>query len=185
MQNPLRRPKGQEATRDRDVERNKRTPNSDEGVLSKGMRGHFVAMSGEFVGTVMFLYFAFAATQIANTIQGEQVPNLNQLMFISLSFGFSLLVTAWVFYRISGGLFNPAVRKVVLHSNQCELTGDTGDSRHGHHRHTSTYPRPTPISCTNIGWHGRCWLSFLHVPGNTCRGNHLDARNFESTRCFH
>lgn len=30
-------------------------------------------------------------------------------MFISLSFGFSLLVTAWIFYRITGGLFNPAV----------------------------------------------------------------------------
>ncbi len=106
MQNPLRRPKGNDpAPASRDLERNKKR---DGGVLDKGMRGHLVAMSGEFVGTVMFLYFAFAATQIANTI--APVPNLNQLMFISLAFGFSLLVTAWVFYRISGGLFNPAVR---------------------------------------------------------------------------
>src|SRR5579859_7408129 len=28
---------------------------------------------------------------------------------VALSFGFSLLVNAWVFYRISGSLFNPAV----------------------------------------------------------------------------
>ncbi|MCJ1460434.1 hypothetical protein MMC28_010816 [Mycoblastus sanguinarius] len=105
MQNPLRRPKSNAApARDRDVERNK---NQDGGYLSKDYRGHLVAMSGEFVGTVMFLYFAFAATQIANTI--APTPNLNQLMFISLAFGFSLAVTAWVFYRISGGLFNPAV----------------------------------------------------------------------------
>jgi len=31
------------------------------------------------------------------------------LLFISLSFGFSLMVTVWAHYRISGGLFNPAV----------------------------------------------------------------------------
>ncbi|KAL9636893.1 MAG: hypothetical protein Q9164_002544 [Protoblastenia rupestris] len=66
-------------------------------------------MTGEFVGTFMFLYFAFAATQIANTLTPATEPNLTQLLFISLAFGFSLAVTAWVFYRISGGLFNPAV----------------------------------------------------------------------------
>ena len=109
MQNPLRRPKGNgSAPSNRDLERNK---NAEGGVLGQGIRGHLVAMSGEFVGTVMFLYFAFAATQIANTI--APVPNLNQLMFISLAFGISLLVTAWGFYRISGGLFNPAVRIVA------------------------------------------------------------------------
>ncbi len=57
----------------------------------------------------MFWYFAFAATQIANTLTPNTEPNLNQLLFISLAFGFSLAVTAWSFYRISGGLFNPAV----------------------------------------------------------------------------
>lgn len=65
MQNPLRRPKGNPPPpRDRDVERNK---NGDAGYLSKDVRAHLVAMSGEFVGTFMFLYFAFAATQIAST----------------------------------------------------------------------------------------------------------------------
>lgn len=29
------------------------------------------------------------------------------LIYIALSFGLSLLVNAWVFYRITGGLFNP------------------------------------------------------------------------------
>ena len=106
MQNPLRRPRANKPNaNNRDLEHNRK---SNDGVLNKGARGHLVAMSGEFVGTVMFLYFAFAATQIANTI--GPVPSINQLLFISLGFGFSLLVTAWVFYRISGGLFNPAVR---------------------------------------------------------------------------
>ena len=104
MQNPLRRP--ERGPGHRDIERNK---SSDDGYVAKDWRGHFIAMSGEFVGTFMFLYFAFAATQIANTLTPSSEPNLNQLLFISLAFGFSLAVTAWVFYRISGGLFNPAV----------------------------------------------------------------------------
>jgi glycerol uptake facilitator-like aquaporin len=31
------------------------------------------------------------------------------LLYIAFSFGFSLGVNVWVFYRVSGGLFNPAV----------------------------------------------------------------------------
>ena len=73
------------------------------------MRAHLVAMSGEFVGTILFLFFAFGGTQIANTLPDSE-PTLSKLLFISLSFGFSLATTAWAFYRISGGLFNPAVR---------------------------------------------------------------------------
>lgn len=39
----------------------------------------------------------------------ETGSNPQQLQYIALSFGFSLAVNAWVFFRISGGLFNPAV----------------------------------------------------------------------------
>lgn len=66
MQNPLRRPKGNPPPpRNQDVERNK---NGDPGYLPKDVRAHLVAMSGEFVGTFMFLYFAFTATQIASML---------------------------------------------------------------------------------------------------------------------
>ena len=71
------------------------------------VRGHFIAMSGEFVGTFLFLWHALAATQIAGNTTGADP--LVKLLFISMSFGFSLATTAWVFYRVSGGLFNPAV----------------------------------------------------------------------------
>jgi glycerol uptake facilitator-like aquaporin len=30
-------------------------------------------------------------------------------LYRALSFGFSLAVNAWIFFRVSGGLFNPAV----------------------------------------------------------------------------
>ena len=79
------------------------------------IRNHFVALCGEFLGTFLFLFFAFTGTQVANSqTQGSsttiaQGSNPAQLLYISLCFGFSLAVNAWVFFRISGGLFNPAV----------------------------------------------------------------------------
>lgn len=82
-------------------------------------RNHFVATSAEFAGTTLFLFFAFSGTQVAllgylaaeNEIGGLSHPD--QLMYIALSFGFSPAVNAWVFFRISGGLFNPAVRTTL------------------------------------------------------------------------
>ncbi|MCJ1300941.1 hypothetical protein MMC08_003740 [Hypocenomyce scalaris] len=82
---------------------------SESGGMNRAMRDHFVAMSGELVGTTLFLWFSFAATQIANTITPSSPPSLAALFYISTSFGFSLAVNAWCFYRVSGGLFNPAV----------------------------------------------------------------------------
>ncbi|KAK4695913.1 hypothetical protein P7C71_g1914, partial [Lecanoromycetidae sp. Uapishka_2] len=83
------------------------------------IRGHTVAVIGEFIGTISFLFFAFAGTQVANissntntgttVVTTVQQKNPSELLYISLSFGFSLAVNAWVFFRISGGLFNPAV----------------------------------------------------------------------------
>lgn len=87
--------------------------------LPNKVRNHFIAMVGEFAGTFMFLFFAFSATQVANASTSDansdgegsltQAPNTSALMYISLAFGFSLAVNAWVFFRITGGLFNPAV----------------------------------------------------------------------------
>jgi len=83
------------------------------GFLGHTNRNHFVACTGEFTGTFLFLFFAFSGTQVANTTnQAEtetQSSTINRVLFISLCFGFSLAVNAWVFFRISGGLFNPAV----------------------------------------------------------------------------
>lgn len=85
-------------------------------LLPKSTQGHFIAMCGEFTGTFLFLFFAFSGTQVADTRTQaatattiSQAANPAQLLYISLCFGFSLAVNAWVFFRISGGLFNPAV----------------------------------------------------------------------------
>jgi aquaporin related protein len=66
----------------------------------------------------MFLFFAFAGTQVANiqsnaagntTTGGATGFNVSVYLYISVIFGFSLMVNVWIFFRISGGLFNPAV----------------------------------------------------------------------------
>lgn len=121
MENPLRRPqrsntgassnngtpRRQRSRFHPDLEHQQGQEPSDQSTTAK-TRGHLVAMSGEFVGTILFLFFAFGGTQIANTLAPAE-PTLDKLLFISLAFGFSLATTAWTFYRISGGLFNPAV----------------------------------------------------------------------------
>ena len=82
-------------------------------------------MIGEFVGTTMFLFFAFAGTQVANigssassdsnTTTGEATGfSPTVLLYISVVFGFSLMVNVWIFFRISGGLFNPAVTLAMV-----------------------------------------------------------------------
>ncbi|KAF2246414.1 aquaporin-like protein [Trematosphaeria pertusa] len=76
------------------------------------LQGHLVAATGEFVGTFMFLYFSFAGQIMLQTQASDRVnggPSSQTNIFTALLYGFSLLVNVWAFYRISGGLFNPAV----------------------------------------------------------------------------
>ena len=58
----------------------------------------------------MFLLFAFAGTQIA-VLSGDTTPappvNTSNLRFISLAFGFSLMINVWIFFRISREIIGP------------------------------------------------------------------------------
>jgi aquaporin related protein len=85
-------------------------------AVSDSIRNHIIAMLGEFVGTLSFLFFGFAAVQISkshpdNLAGGLNVssPSLLQIFFISAGFGLSLTINAWIFFRVSGSAFNPAV----------------------------------------------------------------------------
>ncbi|RKF64372.1 Aquaporin-1 [Golovinomyces cichoracearum] len=88
-------------------------------LMNSSLKNHIVAFLGEFVGTTMFLFFAFAGAQVANIgvnaeaqssdFDGTPTFDIAVYLYISFIFGFSLLVNVWVFYRISGALFNPAV----------------------------------------------------------------------------
>jgi hypothetical protein len=99
--------------------------------LDDGVRGHLVALLGEFAGTFLFLFFAFTGTQVANMSSeagNNMSPDPGVLLYIALAFGFSLAVNAWVFFRISGGLFNPAV-SISHQLCSSDLTRTLGHSR--------------------------------------------------------
>ncbi|KAH9872976.1 hypothetical protein J1614_005371, partial [Plenodomus biglobosus] len=97
--------------------------------LPKSIKGHIVACVGELVGTFMFLLFALGGTNVVNTAPAEGAnavdlsANPSKIMYIALVFGMSLTVNAWVFFRISGGLFNPAVTLGMM------VVGATGYTR--------------------------------------------------------
>lgn len=59
----------------------------------------------EFLGTVFFLLIGLGGIQVANT----QGSGLGSTAYIAACMGLSLLTSAWLFYRITGGLFNPGV----------------------------------------------------------------------------
>jgi len=81
------------------------------------VRNEIIAFVGEFCGTFTFLFMGFTAIQIAAsaTPANGNVPYTINLLFISSAFGSSLAVNVWVFFRISGGLFNPAVSIHIPH----------------------------------------------------------------------
>lgn len=80
--------------------------------LPDTMRNNLVAVAGEFVGTFLFLFFSFAGTQVSNTPKPADgsPPNTSNLLYSALCFGFALTANVWAFFRVTGGLFNPAVR---------------------------------------------------------------------------
>ncbi|PBP23414.1 aquaporin-like protein [Diplocarpon rosae] len=88
-------------------------------LIHPSARGHVVGFLGEFLGTLIFVTLAFAGVETAgassNKDQGDGVSTAppaaspSQLLYAALSAGFALVVTAWTFFRISGGLFNPVI----------------------------------------------------------------------------
>ncbi|ORY34543.1 aquaporin-like protein [Naematelia encephala] len=77
-----------------------------------------VALLGEYVGTVLFLFFAYGGVMVGKSSLGGNPSTTGEylifLLFGATSFGASLAVNVWVFYRITGGLFNPAVTTAFI-----------------------------------------------------------------------
>lgn len=84
-----------------------------EGGHISSVQSHMIAASGEFVGTFFFLWIGYSAQlMVLDQTSGLATAggsSSETIVFVSLVYSFSLLVNAWAFYRISGGLFNPAV----------------------------------------------------------------------------
>jgi len=81
----------------------------------------------EFCGTFMFLLFSFGGVEAINyqselaasqsgvgSGKASPVMSIIQLLHVSAAFGLSLLISVWLFYRVTGGLFNPNVTTALL-----------------------------------------------------------------------
>lgn len=72
----------------------------------------------EFIGTTTFLTLAFGSVQATTSEQASvgmsSGTGIDSILYISFAFGFSLLVSAWLFFRVTGGLFNPNVTTALL-----------------------------------------------------------------------
>jgi len=90
------------------------------GFLPDGPRNHLTAFVSELAGTFLFLFFSFSIAQVANTpppsADSHAAPNTSKLLYIALGFGCSVTVNVWLFYRVSGGMFNPAVSRSYFFS---------------------------------------------------------------------
>ncbi|ODV94520.1 hypothetical protein PACTADRAFT_51343 [Pachysolen tannophilus NRRL Y-2460] len=87
------------------------------GFGNDGIRHHFIAVMGEFVGTFQFLWCAYAIAQIANhdpAMEGGITSDPGRLIMISMGFGFSVMVSVYCFFRVSGGNLNPAVTLTLV-----------------------------------------------------------------------
>ncbi|KAF7422701.1 hypothetical protein PC9H_010857 [Pleurotus ostreatus] len=66
----------------------------------------------EFVGTFLFLLLGLGGIQTAQTLSvldTSAASDTQRYLYISTSMGLSLLVSAWPFLRITGGVFNPNI----------------------------------------------------------------------------
>ncbi|KAJ7116578.1 aquaporin-like protein [Mycena epipterygia] len=81
------------------------------------VREDFIAASLELVGTTFFLLLGLGGIQaVAAEKQSSvsDVTNVEQALYISTCMGFSLVVSAWSFFRITGSLFNPCITLALV-----------------------------------------------------------------------
>ncbi|KAG8917769.1 Aquaporin-4 [Tulasnella sp. 417] len=104
-------------------------PESDRGIFGS-VRTDIQAAFLEFCGTFLFLLLGLGGIQaaaysnqasVAAAAQGSEggaaintVASIDQLLYISACMGLSLLISVWLFYRVTGGIFNPAVSTALL-----------------------------------------------------------------------
>lgn len=83
--------------------------------LVAAVREDLFAASLELVGTALFLLLGLGGIQGASANSATSLP-LDQIhiIYISACMSSSLLISAWIFFRITGGLFNPQVSFALM-----------------------------------------------------------------------
>lgn len=82
------------------------------GIFSD-LHDDFAAAAFEYVGTTFWLLIGLGGIQAAqDSLSGASALALN--FYVSACMGLSLLAAAWLFFRVTGGLFNPNISLALL-----------------------------------------------------------------------
>jgi len=79
--------------------------------LQGSIKNLFVVVSGEFIGTFVFLWSAYMIASVANndTFYPSDSANPAKIIMIAFGFGFGVMIGIFLTARVSGGNLNPAV----------------------------------------------------------------------------
>ena len=117
-----------------DLRGNRRRQQDQSGhPLPSSTRNALTVVVGEFCGTFMFLMLSFIGAQTAlNTNEpgdGQAPLRGYSILLIAAAFGTAVTVNIWIFFRVTGGMFNPAVShrdSIVTVSIKHELNRSKG-----------------------------------------------------------
>ena len=75
------------------------------------IRHEGISALAEFLGTFGFLFGSFLAAQgvVGAAKRDGRDPGTVEILYIAFAFGLSLLIQVFIWFRVSGGQFNPAV----------------------------------------------------------------------------
>ena len=73
------------------------------------IKNALISVLSELVGTFIYMITGLGGTSAAINLTANDPNHALRYLFVSLAWGMATLTNAWLFYRISGGLFSPAV----------------------------------------------------------------------------
>jgi aquaporin rerated protein, other eukaryote len=81
--------------------------------LFSTLRDDILAAGFEFVGTTFWLLLGLGGIQTAYNLSGDRF-SIGHNFYVAASMGLSLMAAAWIFFRATGGLFNPNVSLALV-----------------------------------------------------------------------
>lgn len=89
-----------------------------ESKLPDTVRNSTMIVVDEFLGTFLFLFMSFVGAQTAvnnnDPANPDAILSPMSLLYIAVSFSSALAANIWIFYRVTGGMFNPAVSSYAV-----------------------------------------------------------------------
>lgn len=77
--------------------------------LQGSLKNLLVVVSGEFIGTFIFLWIAYMIASVCNSSEFQDTSQAARIYMIATGFGFGVMIGITLTAKVSGGNLNPAV----------------------------------------------------------------------------